>query len=204
MTNGEDVHTPAYVQLDVEFYFIAVSMDNSNEDFWVQYYDGSNWSTVADFDQGTDFQNNTWYVVTVSIPESSYNFPTNMKLRFMCDASANNDDIYIDDITVTGLTTTTSSPAKLVDLKSTGEKVPHLMDEEFAIYPNPANNTINIVLEEGEQIEAHIFNTSGQLLLNSKLEEGNKSIDISELNPGIYILSITANDETFTQKFIKR
>lgn len=204
MTNGEDVHTPAYVQLDVEFYFIGVSMDNSNEDFWVQYYDGSSWNTVADFDQGTDFQNGQWYVATVTIPESGYTFPTDMKLRFMCDASANNDDVYIDDITVTGFTTIPTSATKLVNIKSTGEIVPDLPTEEFAIYPNPANNTINVVFEEGEKIEAHIFNTSGQLLLNSKLEESSKSIDISELNPGIYILRITADDETFTQKFIKR
>ncbi|MHC4943829.1 MAG: S8 family peptidase [Planctomycetota bacterium] len=99
-TNGVDVHTPGYTQIEIEFYFKAVSMDNSNEDFWVQYYDGSTWYTVADYDQGIDFQNGSFYVSIVTLDEANFNFPTNMKIRFMCDASGNRDDVYIDAITV--------------------------------------------------------------------------------------------------------
>jgi len=205
MTNSEDVHTPGYVQIDVEFYFMAVSMDNSNEDFWVQYYDGSSWITVADFDKGIDFDNNTFYAVTLSLLESSLTFPTNMKLRFMCDASGNRDDVYIDDITVTASTTLiTNGPQKPVTIKSTGITVFDLGDEEFALYPNPATETINIVLEEGENIDVQIFNTSGQLLLDSKLGGNIDAIDISKFDTGIYIIRITADDEVFTQKFIKK
>ncbi len=125
MTNGEDVHTAGYVELQVEFYFIAISMDNSNEDFWLQYFDGSSWITVADYDQGIDFNNGTFYVSTVTILESAVNFPTNMKLRFMCDASGNRDDVYIDDITVTASTSVTSGPIKqsLKSKKPTGNSV---------------------------------------------------------------------------------
>ena len=112
MTNGEDVQTPGYVQIDVNFFFVAISMDNSNEDFWVQYYDGSTWHTVADFDKGVDFENGTFYEATVTILESAYNFPNNMKIRFMCDASGNRDDVYIDDITITASTSQTSDKAR--------------------------------------------------------------------------------------------
>jgi hypothetical protein len=99
-TNGVDVHTPGYTQIEIEFYFKAISMDNSNEDFWVQYYDGSTWYTVADYDAGIDFVNGNFYVSTVTLDEANFNFPTNMKIRFMCDASGNRDDVYIDAITV--------------------------------------------------------------------------------------------------------
>ena len=204
MTNGEDVHTPGYIQLDVEFYFIAVSMDNSNEDFWLQYYDGSSWTTVADYNQGTDFQNNSWYTTKVSIQESSYNFPTGMKLRFMCDASGNSDDVYIDDITVTGHYTIPNGAVKMLSLKNTGKSVPVMTGEEFAIYPNPADNILHIALEEGENIDVQIFNTSGQMMLDTKLGGNVDAIDISDFDTGIYIVRVTADDETFTQKFIKR
>ena len=90
-----------YQTLEVEFYFRAVSMENG-EDFWVQYYNGSTWATVASYAAGTSFSNNTFYVTTVTIPRASYNFPTNAKLRFMCDASNNSDDVYIDQITWRG------------------------------------------------------------------------------------------------------
>jgi hypothetical protein len=160
---------------------------------------------VADFDKGVDFDNNTFYVVTLNLLESSLNFPTNMKLRFMCDASGNRDDVYIDDITVTASTTLiTNGPQKLVTITSTGETLFDLGDEEFALYPNPATETINIVLEEGENIEVQIFNTSGQLLIDSKLGGNVDAIDISKFDTGIYIIRIKADDEVFTQKFIKR
>jgi PKD repeat protein len=202
MTNGEDVQTPGYVQLEVDFYFIAISMDNSNEDFWVQYYDGSSWNTVADFDQGIDFENNTFYNATVTILESSYDFPTDMRLRFMCDASGNRDDVYIDDITVTAYTTPPNRPVQLLEVESTGKKIKLDMDE-FNVYPNPANDVLHVVLEEDESVELQLINTSGQLLLQHELTNGRESIDISQLDPGIYIIRINTDDEVFTQKIIK-
>jgi len=96
-TNGVDV--VGYTQIKVEFWFKARSME-SGEDFWVQYYDGSNWHTVASYARGTDFDNNVFYNKTVYIDEGTYTFPANMKIRFMNDASNNRDDVYIDEIRV--------------------------------------------------------------------------------------------------------
>ncbi len=101
-TNGVDVNTPGYSQIKVEFWYYPRSME-SGEDFWVQYYDGSQWHTVATFVSGTDFSNDSFYEVKdndVVIDSSTYDFPTNMKIRFMCDASTNTDDIYIDEVKV--------------------------------------------------------------------------------------------------------
>jgi len=98
-TNPIDVYSPGYTQIKVEFWFEAVSME-SGEDFWVQYYDGSTWHTVASYARGTDFSNGQFYSKEVLIDEASYTFPTDMKIRFMCDASGNKDDVYIDEIRV--------------------------------------------------------------------------------------------------------
>ncbi len=98
-TNGVDVDTPGYIQLKIEFWFKTISME-SGEDFWVQYHDGTTWHTVASYVSGTDFNNDTFYNKTVYIDESSYTFPSGMKIRFMCDASGNRDDVYIDEIRV--------------------------------------------------------------------------------------------------------
>ncbi|NIP24575.1 MAG: hypothetical protein GWN67_09570, partial [Phycisphaerae bacterium] len=98
-TNGIDVHTSGYTQITIDFWFKALNMDNG-EDFMVQYYDGSTWHTVATYTQNVDFDNGVFYQKTVTIDEASYNFPTNMKIRFICDASDNRDDVYIDEISV--------------------------------------------------------------------------------------------------------
>jgi hypothetical protein len=99
-TSSIDTDTPGFSQIEIDFWFKAISMDNSQEDFQVQYYDGSTWHTVASYAVGTDFENNVFYHKKVVIDESSYTFPTDMKIRFMCDASGDKDDVYIDEVSV--------------------------------------------------------------------------------------------------------
>jgi hypothetical protein len=100
-TDAIDVNTPGYDQIKIDFWFYPRSMDDSSEDFWVQYYDGSTWQTVADYNAFVDFTNDNFYFEEIVIDNGTYNFPTNMKIRFMCDASGNQDHIYIDQIRVT-------------------------------------------------------------------------------------------------------
>jgi hypothetical protein len=101
-TNGVDV--AGYIQIKIDFSFKAVNLA-SGEGFLVQYYDGSTWQTVESYANGTDFDNNVFYDEIVYIDEGdevpyTYTFPTNMKIRFMNDASGNRDDVYIDEIRV--------------------------------------------------------------------------------------------------------
>jgi hypothetical protein len=104
-TSSIDVATPGYTQIKVDFWFYAVAME-SGDDFWVQYSSngGTNWSTVASYVSGTNFNNSVFYNKTVTILESSYAFTNNAKIRFICDATSNSttDDVYIDEIVVYG------------------------------------------------------------------------------------------------------
>ncbi|MHC4758734.1 MAG: lamin tail domain-containing protein, partial [Planctomycetota bacterium] len=99
-TNGIDVDTPGYTQIKIDFWFFAVSME-TDEDFWVQYYDGTTWHTIADYDSNDEFLNENLYFEEITIDEGTYTFPSNMKIRFMCDASGTSDFIYIDQVRVT-------------------------------------------------------------------------------------------------------
>jgi hypothetical protein len=98
-TNGIDVRS--YDKIKVAFAFYAYSM-GTGHDFFVEYFDGNNWNTVATYVAGTDFSNDNFYTKTVIIDSDSYDFPTDMKIRFQCSAGGNYDDIYIDSIAVTG------------------------------------------------------------------------------------------------------
>jgi hypothetical protein len=96
---GIDVATPGYTQIEIDFWFYAKSMEKG-EDFWVQYYDGTSWRTIATYVNGTDFTNDRFYHQTLYIDKGPYFFPTDMKIRFRCDAGNNNDDVYIDEVRV--------------------------------------------------------------------------------------------------------
>jgi len=100
-TTGIDVNTPGYSEINVTFSFYGVGM-NTGHDFWVEYFDGNDWNTVATYVCGTDFLNGSFYTDTVTIDSGTYDFPIDMKIRFQCSAGNNYDDVYIDDITVTG------------------------------------------------------------------------------------------------------
>jgi hypothetical protein len=67
------------------------------------------------------------------------------------------------------------------------------------IYPNPVNETLNILLET-EINSVEIYNLLGAKILS----ETSKQINVSQLQSGVYLIKIkTASNETMTKRFIK-
>lgn len=69
--------------------------------------------------------------------------------------------------------------------------------DEMAVYPNPANQNLNVRLKTAEAIE--IINLSGTVIL-SLAAQNNHTLDISSLASGIYFVR---NASGQTEKFIK-
>ncbi len=189
-----------YTEMEVDFYFVAISME-TYEDFWVQYYDGSSWQTVASYARGVDFNNNTWYHATVTISSANYNFPTNARLRFMCDASGNADDVYIDQIEWRGMSGTAS-------LAKTEPTLP----DQFVLnqnYPNPFNptTTVSFNLPKACDVTVTVYNIAGQevaTLVDGYLEAGEHAIewDASSKASGVYLYRIHTDEFTATKKMV--
>lgn len=69
------------------------------------------------------------------------------------------------------------------------------------VYPNPAQNSISIKLEENNTFEsAAIFDINGKQILNTTLLN---DIDISTLLPGVYTIKVKTNSSEQKVKFIK-
>jgi hypothetical protein len=99
LTDSIDVDTPAYKSIKVDFWWMWRGNGWSTwEDWWVYYYDGSNWNRVLDMNYPSSYTKEVWYHTIFFINESDYQFPTNMKLHFQCDASYDDDLVYIDQI----------------------------------------------------------------------------------------------------------
>jgi PKD repeat protein len=205
LTNGVDVHTPGYVQIDVTFDFIAISMDNNTEDFWVQYFNGTAWYTVATYARTTHFNNGIFYQANVSILESSYTFPTGMKIRFMCDASDNNDDVYIDNVRITARTS--ASPNNyLIPIAGPQADLAQEADEEgtgVRLFPNPAHNELNITISEDVPAEYFIYDVQGRVVMHEMITDGAALVNLANFSNGIYMVFIITKEESFTRKFVK-
>ena len=69
---------------------------------------------------------------------------------------------------------------------------------KFNLYPNPANSNLNIVAEAPAM--AQIIDMAGRLMMNVNVVEGENSINISELESGVYFVRIN----NAVVKFVKR
>lgn len=198
-----NIDVTPYSQVVVDFYFYVYSMENG-EDFWLQFYNGSSYVTVASWVRGIDVDNNTFYNATITLTPAQYNFAVNSGFRFRNDASGNNDHIYIDQVTITGTTSSRGEINSLVvvgtgDTRDAGD---FDFEEDFLLYPNPVlNNMLNIVLPENSEGTYRIMNMIGQEVLSGKLT--NQHINVSKLRSGMYFIEVNDGDELMTKKFIK-
>lgn len=97
-----DISVSQYHALRVEFWYYARSMDNPREDFFLEYSSdgGLVWEIINSWAQSIDFDNDRWYFVAQDLDASSL---STIRLRFRCDASGNGDNVFIDDIKLSGL-----------------------------------------------------------------------------------------------------
>ena len=77
-------------------------------------------------------------------------------------------------------------------------------DNTFSILPNPARDIITfkseLMIDESAKLD--IYTVNGQNVISSNVLSGN-TIDISQLNSGIYIINIKAKDRIITKKLVK-
>jgi len=195
-----------FAEVEVDFYFYVRSMEN-NEDFWLRYYNGSSWSTVATWTRGVDINNNTFYNATVVLTASQFSFASNSGFRFQNDASGNNDQIFIDQVTITGKTNSSSSQNSVTALGGgytiTSDEGANGLEDEFSIYPNPVSgNILNVKLLDDSAVTYRIMNMIGQTVISGELKD--QQVNVETLKSGMYFIEINDGEETMTKKFIRR
>jgi len=81
--------------------------------------------------------------------------------------------------------------------------------EEFAsriqLFPNPTRDEVNLVLETGirhANIKVEFINTSGSVVKTISTENSHNRIDVSHLEPGVYVIKITSSGYTVLKKLV--
>lgn len=80
------------------------------------------------------------------------------------------------------------------------------LDElEFAskIYPNPTNGILNIDVNKHQNINFQLVNLKGENIKNGIFDDIHNSIDITDEQSGIYILTLKSGDKSESIKIIK-
>ena len=71
---------------------------------------------------------------------------------------------------------------------------------KILLYPNPTND--KLFVEGLTNFDATIFDLTGKKVL--EIVNANRSIDMSELKPGIYMLHLTSEGNTYVKKVVKQ
>ncbi len=74
--------------------------------------------------------------------------------------------------------------------------------DQWGFYPNPTADFIWIAGNDREEKGVTIMSLDGKLILSEKVI-GKRSIDVSRLERGIYLLRINADGDSKTSKLIK-
>ena len=71
----------------------------------------------------------------------------------------------------------------------------------FNIYPNPASTDIKITSEMSGQAEINIFDLTGRCVKNIRVSDiSNATINVSDINKGVYFININGKVEKLTIK----
>ncbi len=73
----------------------------------------------------------------------------------------------------------------------------------FNFYPNPVNNELNLSAQENIQ-NVEIFNLLGQSVAKQSPDALNATVDMSQLNAGVYLVNVTINNQTGAYRVIKQ
>jgi hypothetical protein len=190
--------------ISIAFSFIAVSME-TNEDFVLEVSTngGSGYTVYESWQSGADFQNNTRYHVNIAVTGITWTNQTRFRLR--CDAGANDDRVYIDDVIIKSCL---NFPALQVpdifirpDIRNEGQVMAAGL-EDIVLIPNPASSSLFIQGINAEGGNVDIISASGSLYAGFILN--GSTIDVSSLPSGLYFLRIQKDGRLVTKRFIKQ
>ena len=186
----------SFATVTFEFKFRAVGME-TGKDFWLLYHNGWYWTNIGTYVSGESFVNNQVYTIIKTLTGP---FPSNAKFRLQCDASGNDDEVYIDAVVIRGIGATNQNNEVMLSNRN----IMYKESEEigFSIIPNPADNVIQIKMDD-QITKIKVFNLAGQIMTLPPADVNN-IMDISRLNNGMYIIQVEAENGIFTKKLIKK
>lgn len=138
----------------------------------------------------------SWNSVDIPVSEfTAVNFASVAQLKFdgqfasdgtTADTAARSD-IYLDNIYF---------------YKEATASIGDINTNVFNVYPNPVQNTLNVDASMAVD-SVRIFDLTGRQVLRAMPNAESFSLDVSNLNKGMYLISLKAGDKTMTTKLVK-
>jgi hypothetical protein len=76
----------------------------------------------------------------------------------------------------------------------------------FSLYPNPATDFVNLKIEQSGDYSIKIYDLTGKAVYTQKAQSLNSNatvkVPVSNINSGVYVISIEGKNQSFTKKLI--
>ena len=152
--------------------------------------------------------NNSWPLNSWSVTENSCGYQVSyirllasfLPEKYDCSGTYNGNASYDACGICTGGTTGIEPESNTANCITTSSFDVELNEPE--IYPNPAEDVLNIRFQNNREYRVSIINHQGQVVFEN-IEWGNSSINIKMLQSGNYIVKISGEENVWQEKFIK-
>lgn len=205
--------------VDVAFNYITDGFDTEEEDFWLQVStdNGESFTTIEEWNFNDEFINleREFEFVRIEFP-----FNEQTVFRFRCDASGNNDRLYIDDLDLQICQMATCDDGILngdeLDIDCGGSFCPPCtvgtepevgseFSDEIKIFPNPTTGRAIIIehdrLEEFSRIG--FYRPNGQLFTSRSISPNSSSMTFNLDFPfGFYVMVLSSPERKVYGKLI--
>lgn len=188
-------------------YFSAGFKSSSYTEYWavwIDYNKNGTFDTNEKVVSGSSSSSGT-LSASITIPATATLGVTRMRVSMKYNAAPTACETFsygeVEDYSV-NITSGTSAPSTDNPF---AEELGNEKVDIFTIYPNPASEKINVVLNgiEGE-VSARIYDMRGAVVKFQMLTDRNNTIEINDLAPGVYMISIDDEKQPITKQFIKK
>ncbi len=191
----------SFDEITLDFSFITDGMSGNSDAFGLQVStdNGVTYNTVRTWTFGTDFLDNERHNETVVI---SGPFTATTTLRFINFVTSRQDRLHLDDVVITGCES--NDPARSFETASS-EKMPESVEtaQDFLnVYPNPAQDRIT-VHTSAQTKTVRILSLSGRFVAEKTLTGSETTLNIEDLETGVYLVSLHGAQGVITVRFVK-
>ncbi|QTE21517.1 GEVED domain-containing protein [Polaribacter cellanae] len=174
------------------------------------------WAVWIDFNQNGTFDSNEKVVsgsssssnnltATVAVPSNALLGQTRMRVSMKYNSAQTACETFsdgeVEDYTV-NITQNTPNNYTIYTDSTKGEVLGSEISSSLEIFPNPTTNFVQVKFGRSKNLSFKIINTIGQVIKAGKLQK--RTIDVSTLKRGIYLLEVNDGQKSVKNKLIKK
>lgn len=72
------------------------------------------------------------------------------------------------------------------------------------LYPNPVNDLLTIELFDNQEADVEVLNVFGSVVAKTRISATEKSLNLSALSKGIYVVRVSNGESVYTERIVKK